>query len=300
MVSARAARPTGCNRSTARSRRCAAASASATSPRSARSTCRARTPARSSTRSTSTRSPHCRSAGRATALMLREDGFVLDDGTTSRLGPSALSSPPPPPTPRGCCSTWSSAHQVLWPELDVQFVSVTEQWAQYAVAGPRARDVLRRRWLQHDISDAAFPYMAAASTFGSRRACSASRSPASWPTRSACRRTRAMRWSAASLRPAACAVRHGGAGRHAHRERASGRQRDQRPDDGARPGARPNDVDPEGLHRPRDGTAPGAAGPGAAHAGRAAAGRPRGRGCGPGRICCRATHPPASSTTRAG
>ena len=31
-------------------------------------------------------------------------------------------------------------HQVLWPELDVQFVSVTEQWAQYSVAGPaRAR-----------------------------------------------------------------------------------------------------------------------------------------------------------------
>ena len=31
--------------------------------------------------------------------------------------------------------------QCLWPELDVQVVSVTEQWAQVAVAGPRSRDV---------------------------------------------------------------------------------------------------------------------------------------------------------------
>ena len=34
-------------------------------------------------------------------------------------------------------------HQWLWPELDVQFSSVSEQWAQFSVAGPRSRDVLR-------------------------------------------------------------------------------------------------------------------------------------------------------------
>ena len=28
-------------------------------------------------------------------------------------------------------------HQVLWPELDVQLVSVTEQWAQFSIAGPQ-------------------------------------------------------------------------------------------------------------------------------------------------------------------
>jgi glycine cleavage system aminomethyltransferase T len=32
------------------------------------------------------------------------------------------------------------AHQALWPELDVQYVSVTDEWAQMAVAGPKARE----------------------------------------------------------------------------------------------------------------------------------------------------------------
>jgi sarcosine oxidase subunit alpha len=40
-------------------------------------------------------------------------------------------------------------------------VSVTEQWAQYAVAGPRARDVLQAIVdPTHDISNEAFPYLA--------------------------------------------------------------------------------------------------------------------------------------------
>jgi glycine cleavage system aminomethyltransferase T len=34
-------------------------------------------------------------------------------------------------------------HQVLWPDLDVQMVSVSEQWAQYSIAGPHSRDTLR-------------------------------------------------------------------------------------------------------------------------------------------------------------
>jgi sarcosine oxidase subunit alpha len=52
--------------------------------------------------------------------------------------------------------------QALWPELDVQLVSVTEQWAQFAVAGPRARDVLRVVVdSKHDITNEAFPYLSA-------------------------------------------------------------------------------------------------------------------------------------------
>ncbi len=52
-------------------------------------------------------------------------------------------------------------HQVLWPDLDVQFVSVTDQWGQLAIAGPRARDVVSRI-VAADLANAAFPYMAAA------------------------------------------------------------------------------------------------------------------------------------------
>jgi sarcosine oxidase subunit alpha len=55
------------------------------------------------------------------------------------------------------------ARQVLWPELDVQIVSHTEQWAQYAVAGPHSRRLLQQLLgAAIDVSDAAFPYLACA------------------------------------------------------------------------------------------------------------------------------------------
>jgi sarcosine oxidase subunit alpha len=48
--------------------------------------------------------------------------------------------------------------------LDVHFVSVSDQWAQYALAGPRARDVLQAVLAAgSDVSDAGFPFMAAGS-----------------------------------------------------------------------------------------------------------------------------------------
>jgi glycine cleavage system aminomethyltransferase T len=53
-------------------------------------------------------------------------------------------------------------HQALWPSLDVRMVSVTEQWAQFSVAGPRARDTLRGVVdPEHDLSNDGFPYLAA-------------------------------------------------------------------------------------------------------------------------------------------
>jgi sarcosine oxidase subunit alpha len=53
-------------------------------------------------------------------------------------------------------------HQVLWPDLDLQMASVSEQWAQYAIAGPAARAVLVRLVdTGFDLSNEAFPYMAA-------------------------------------------------------------------------------------------------------------------------------------------
>ena len=97
-------------------------------------------------------------------LMLREDGFVLDDGTTSRLGPQHFFMTTTTANAARVFQHMDFCHQALWPELDVQFVSVTEQWAQYSIAGPRARDVVRALVdPQHDISNAAFPYMSAGS-----------------------------------------------------------------------------------------------------------------------------------------
>jgi sarcosine oxidase subunit alpha len=102
-------------------------------------------------------------AGRARyGLMLREDGFVMDDGTTSRLGPEHFFMTTTTGNAVGVMRHLEFCHQCLWPELDVQMTSVSEQWAQMAIAGPRSRDVLVRIVdRQHDISDAAFPYLTA-------------------------------------------------------------------------------------------------------------------------------------------
>jgi sarcosine oxidase subunit alpha len=95
-------------------------------------------------------------------LMLREDGFVLDDGTTARLAEDHYFMTTTTANAVKVMQHLEFCQQVLWPELDVQLVSVTEQWAQYAVAGPRARDVLRAIVdPQHDISNEAFPYLSA-------------------------------------------------------------------------------------------------------------------------------------------
>jgi methylglutamate dehydrogenase subunit C len=95
-------------------------------------------------------------------LMLREDGFVLDDGTTARLRDDHYFMTTTTANAVRVMQHLEFCQQCLWPELDVQMVSVTEQWAQFAIAGPRARDVVQGVVdSAHDLSNAAFPYLAA-------------------------------------------------------------------------------------------------------------------------------------------
>ena len=96
-------------------------------------------------------------------LMLREDGFVLDDGTTARLGPNNYVMSTTTANAGKVMQHLEFCHQVLWPELDVAMVSVTEQWAQYAVAGPKSREVLQNLLgTRFDVSNEAFPFLACA------------------------------------------------------------------------------------------------------------------------------------------
>jgi methylglutamate dehydrogenase subunit C len=96
-------------------------------------------------------------------VMLREDGFVMDDGTTARLAPDHWVMSTTTANAGKVMQHLAFCHQVLWPELDVQMVSVTEQWAQYAVAGPRSRELLQRLLGDAaDLSNEAFPYLACA------------------------------------------------------------------------------------------------------------------------------------------
>lgn len=96
-------------------------------------------------------------------LMLREDGFVLDDGTVARLGPEHYLVSTTTVNAVKVMQHLEHARQVLWPDIDVQMGSVTEQWAQYAVAGPKSRQLLSKLFGQAiDLSDGAFPFMACA------------------------------------------------------------------------------------------------------------------------------------------
>ena len=94
-------------------------------------------------------------------LMLREDGIVLDDGTAARLQDDQFVVSTTTINAAKVMQHLEHARQVLWPELDVQLAWVTEQWAQFAIAGPLARRLLARLLGDAlDVSDAAFPYMA--------------------------------------------------------------------------------------------------------------------------------------------
>ncbi len=96
-------------------------------------------------------------------LMLREDGFVLDDGTTAHLAPGHYVMSTTTAHAAKVMRHLEHARQVLWPELDVQLASVTEHWAQFAIAGPEARRVLEQLLGDAiELNDAAFPYMACA------------------------------------------------------------------------------------------------------------------------------------------
>jgi methylglutamate dehydrogenase subunit C len=93
-------------------------------------------------------------------LMLREDGIVLDDGTTARLGEHEYVMTTTTANAVTVFRHLEFCRQCLWPDMDVQLISTTEAWAQFSVAGPNARKLLEKI-VDQDISDAAFPYMGA-------------------------------------------------------------------------------------------------------------------------------------------
>ncbi|MEM6310483.1 MAG: sarcosine oxidase subunit alpha family protein [Pseudomonadota bacterium] len=92
-------------------------------------------------------------------LMLREDGFVMDDGTTARLGQDHYVMTTTTAAAGQVMRHLDFATQALNPHWDVQYISVTEQWAQFAVAGPKSRDVLNAV-LDAPIDNDSFPFMA--------------------------------------------------------------------------------------------------------------------------------------------
>ena len=89
-------------------------------------------------------------------VMLREDGFVLDDGATARLGEHDYFMTT---TTANAASVLAKAEfllQTAWRDLKVHVTSVTDQWAAIALAGPKARQVLAQI-ADVDVSGEALP-----------------------------------------------------------------------------------------------------------------------------------------------
>jgi sarcosine oxidase subunit alpha len=94
-------------------------------------------------------------------VMLREDGFVLDDGVVARLAADRFHVTTTTGGVSRVLHMMEDYLQTEWPDLDVWLTSTTEQWAVIAVQGPHARRVIEPL-VSVDISAQAMPHMAMA------------------------------------------------------------------------------------------------------------------------------------------
>jgi len=92
-------------------------------------------------------------------VMLREDGFVLDDGTCCRLAEHQFLMTTTTANAAKVLVHLEFLLNVVWPELRVRVTSITDQWAGMAVAGPKSRALLASILDKFDMSNAAFPFM---------------------------------------------------------------------------------------------------------------------------------------------
>jgi sarcosine oxidase subunit alpha len=92
-------------------------------------------------------------------LMMNELGFLFDDGVTVRMAEDHFLMHT---TSGGAdrVSAWLEEWlQTEWTELKVFVTPVTEQWAQFAIAGQDARKVLEKLEGDIDLSAESFPFM---------------------------------------------------------------------------------------------------------------------------------------------
>ncbi|MFK7876570.1 MAG: sarcosine oxidase subunit alpha family protein [Paracoccaceae bacterium] len=92
-------------------------------------------------------------------LMLREDGHVMDDGTTACLADQHYVMTTTTAGAGQVMRHLDFVCQALHPSWDVRLASVTEHWAQFSIAGPKVRDLLNGL-LDQPIDNDRFPFMA--------------------------------------------------------------------------------------------------------------------------------------------
>ncbi len=92
-------------------------------------------------------------------LMMNELGFLTDDGVTVRLADDHFLMHTTSGGADRIAAWLEEWLQTEWTDYKVYVTPVTEQWAQFAIAGPQARAVLAKLGTSFDISNEAFPHM---------------------------------------------------------------------------------------------------------------------------------------------
>ncbi|WP_426256000.1 sarcosine oxidase subunit alpha family protein [Sphingomonas sp. DC2300-3] len=95
-------------------------------------------------------------------VLLREDGFVMDDGVVGRLAADRFHVTTTTGGAARVLNMMEDYLQTEWPDLNVWLTSTTEQWSVIAVQGPRAREVIAPLIEGLDVSAEAFPHMSIA------------------------------------------------------------------------------------------------------------------------------------------
>ncbi|MBN9071259.1 MAG: sarcosine oxidase subunit alpha [Rhizobiales bacterium] len=92
-------------------------------------------------------------------LMLREDGFIYDDGVVGRLAPDRFHVTTTTGGAARVMNMMEDYLQTEFPHLKVWLTSISEQWAVVAVQGPKSRDIIAPLVEGIDLSDEALPHM---------------------------------------------------------------------------------------------------------------------------------------------
>lgn len=92
-------------------------------------------------------------------VMLREDGFIMDDGVVGRMATDRFHVTTTTGGAARVLSMMEDYLQTEWPDLEVWLTSTTEQWSVIALQGPNARKVLEPLVEGIDLSADAMPHM---------------------------------------------------------------------------------------------------------------------------------------------
>jgi sarcosine oxidase subunit alpha len=92
-------------------------------------------------------------------IMLREDGFIYDDGVVGRLAPDRFHVTTTTGGAARVMNMMEDYLQTEFPHLNVWLTSISEQWSVIAAQGPNSRKIIEPLVEGIDMSDEAMPHM---------------------------------------------------------------------------------------------------------------------------------------------